>query len=157
MTTPISVSADIAAAPSTVWALVADLTRMGEWSPENEGAEWLRGARGPVVGATFKGSNRLGSKTWTTHGRIVAADTERTLAFRITTMGMKVAEWRYELAATTEGCTVTEAFTDERGPIIKALGRLATGVKDRGSHNRATMQTTLERLKAAAESPRAAR
>jgi uncharacterized protein YndB with AHSA1/START domain len=157
MTTPVAVSADIAASPSTVWALISDLPRMGEWSPENEGAEWLRGARGPAVGATFKGSNRLGSKTWTTHGRIMTADPERALAFQVTALGMKVAEWRYELAATEQGCTVTEAFTDARGPILKALGRLATGVKDRGPHNRATMQATLERLKATAESPGAGR
>jgi uncharacterized protein YndB with AHSA1/START domain len=152
--TNVTVSTAIAATPSTVWALVSDLTRMGEWSPENEGVEWLRGARGPEVGAAFKGSNRLGSKSWTTRGRIVAAEPGRTLAFRITAVGMKVAEWRYELAATGEGCTVTETFTDERGPIIRALGTMATGVKDRDSHNRATMQTTLERLKAAAESGR---
>jgi uncharacterized protein YndB with AHSA1/START domain len=150
---PVVVSTAIAAPPSTVWTLVSDLTRMGEWSPENEGAEWLRGARGPAVGATFKGANRLGSKSWTTRGRIVAADPERTLAFSITAAGMKVAEWRYELAATADGCTVTESFTDKRGPLVKLLGRLATGVTDREEHNRATMQTTLERLKAAAESP----
>ena len=33
--------------PRRVWALVADLTQMGEWSPENEGVEWLGGATGP--------------------------------------------------------------------------------------------------------------
>jgi len=147
------VSTDIAAPPSTVWELVSDLTRMGEFSPESEGVEWLRGARGPAVGATFRGSNRLGTKSWTTRGWIAAADAPTTLAFRITAMGMKVAEWRYDLAATDAGCTVTESWTDERGPLIRALGRMATGVTDRGSHNRSTMQTTLERLKAAAESP----
>jgi len=157
MTTPVAVSTVIAAPPSTVWALVSDLTRMGEWSPENEGAEWLKGARGPVVGATFKGANRHGSRTWTTIGTIVTADPERTLAFRITAVGLKVAEWRYEIQASDGGCTVTESFTDERGPFVKLVGRLTTGVADRDAHNRATMQTTLEQLKAAAESPRSNR
>jgi len=157
VTTHVAVTATIDAPPSTVWELVSDLTRMGEWSPENEGAEWLRGARGPTVGAMFKGANRLGSKSWTTRGVIVAADPGRTLAFRITAAGMRVAEWRYELEATEVGCTVTESFTDERGPLTKLVGRLATGVTDRESHNRATMQATLDRLKAAAESPHGGR
>src|SRR5207247_320819 len=37
---------------------VADATRMGEWSPENEGGEWLDGATGPAAGARFRGSNK---------------------------------------------------------------------------------------------------
>lgn len=154
MTTPVEVTTVIAAPPDVVWRLVSDLTRMGEWSPENEGAEWLRGARGPSVGATFKGANRHGSRSWRTRGTIVAADPGRTLAFRITAAGIKVAEWRYELVASDQGCTVTESFIDERGWIAKKLGGPLSGVTDRESHNRATMQTTLERLKVAAESPR---
>jgi uncharacterized protein YndB with AHSA1/START domain len=157
VTSDVAVSTDIAAPPGAVWDLVSDLTRMGEWSPENEGAEWLKGARGPVVGATFRGANRSGSKSWTTRGTIVAADRDRALAFRITAVGMKVAEWRYEIQASGTGCTVTESVTDERSAVMKLLGRLATGISDRETHNRATMQTTLERLKAAAESPRATR
>ena len=152
--TSVSVSTTIAATPDAVWALVSDLTRMGEWSPESEGVEWLGGARGPALGVAFKGSNRIGSKSWTTRGRIVAAEPGHTLAFRISAAGMRVAEWRYELAATDDGCTVTESWTDERGPIIRAIGSMATGVKDREAHNRTTMQATLERLKAAAEVPR---
>jgi uncharacterized protein YndB with AHSA1/START domain len=153
VTTPVAVSTDIAASPQAVWELVADLPRMGEWSPENEGAEWLHGARGATVGATFKGANRHGTRSWTTKGTIVAADPGRTLAFRITVAGLKIAEWRYELVATEQGCTVTETFIDERGWLPKKLGGPLSGVDDRESHNRATMTSTLERLKQAAESP----
>ena len=35
MTEPVSVSREIAAPVDTVWVLVTDLPRMGEWSPEN--------------------------------------------------------------------------------------------------------------------------
>ena len=45
------VSTEIAAAPETVYALVSDITRMGEWSPETVRAVWTRGATGPAVGA----------------------------------------------------------------------------------------------------------
>lgn len=153
MAEPVLVSTEIAASPETVWGLVADLTQMGRWSPENEGVEWLGGAKGPVVGAKFKGSNRHGAKTWSTHGAITEATVNQTLAFRITAGPFKVAEWRYELEPTGSGCTVTESMIDQRGAVVKLIGKLATGVEDRATHNRATMAETLTRLKAAAESP----
>ena len=40
------------ASPQQVWALVSDVTRIGEFSPETFEAEWLDGATGPEVGAS---------------------------------------------------------------------------------------------------------
>jgi uncharacterized protein YndB with AHSA1/START domain len=148
----VQVTTEIAAPPDKVWELVADLTQMGKWSPENEGVEWLRGASRPAVGVTFKGSNRHGSRTWTTHGRITEATTDKALAFLVNFGPFKVAEWRYELEPITTGCRVTESTLDRRGAVAKLLGKLATGVEDRDAHNRTTMEATLARLKAAAES-----
>ena len=152
MAEQVSVTTEIAAPAEQVWAMVSDLTRMGEWSPENEGATWLRGATGPKLGATFRGANRNGKKRWTTLGTIDDAEPGRLLAFRITVLGLKVAEWRYAFEPTAAGCRVTETWTDLRGPIVKALAKPVTGVGDRATHNRATMEQTLERLKSAAES-----
>ena len=152
MTTQLTVSTEIAATPDTVWALVSDLSKMGEWSPETDGVEWLRGATGPVPGATFKGSNHHGSKKWTTIGKITEADPGSRFAFRITAAGFKISEWRYDIEPAGSGCRVTETWVDERGALARTIGRLTTGIADRGSHNRATMQTKLEGLKASAES-----
>ncbi len=138
----VQVTTEIAAPPATVWGLVADLSQMGRWSPESEGVEWLKGARGPAVGVTFKGSNRHGSKSWTTHGRITEATPGKSFAFLVNVGPFKVAEWRYELEATPDGCRVVESTVDQRGATVKFLGRLATGVDDRGTHNRATMEQT---------------
>jgi hypothetical protein len=132
--------------------MVADLPRMSEWSPENEGATWLRGATGAKPGAKFSGSNQNGKKRWTTAGTIVDADPGRLLTFRITAKGFKVAEWRYAFETTATGCRVTETWIDQRGSIAKTLGKPVSGVGDRADHNRATMEQTLERLKVAAES-----
>jgi len=148
----LEVTKEIAAPPEAVWPLVSDLTQMGKWSPENEGVEWLKGAAGPAVGVTFKGSNRHGSRHWTTHGRITEATPNRALAFLVNVGPFKVAEWRYELAPTPLGCRVTESTVDRRGGLAKYLGKLATGIDDRASHNRATMEHTLDQLKTAAES-----
>ena len=152
MGTRVTVTKEIAAPVERVWAMVSDLTRMGEWSPESEGVTWLRGATGPTIGATFRGANRNGTKRWNTVGRIDDAEPGRLLAFRISAAGFKVAEWRYEFEPTAIGCRVSETWVDLRGRIARALGKPVSGVADRAEHNQATMEQTLERLKLAAES-----
>jgi hypothetical protein len=131
--------------------MVADLTRMGEWSPENEGATWLRGATGPKPGVTFRGVNRNGKKRWTTLGTIIDLEPARLVAFRTSVAGFKVAEWRYAFEAHGARCLVTETWIDQRGRMAKALGKPVSGVSDRAEHNRRSMEETLRRLKAAAE------
>jgi len=151
MVDQVSVTTEIAAPAEHVWAMVADVTRMGEWSPENQGATWLRGATGPTPGATFRGTNRNGTKTWNTAGAIVAAEPGRLLTFRVTVSGFKVARWSYAFEPTAIGCRVTETWIDERGRLAKALAKPISGVADRATHNRSTMEQTLDRLKSAAE------
>ncbi len=151
MSDPLSVSREISAPASTVYAMIADLTRMGEWSPENQGATWLDGATVAKVGAKFQGANQNGSKKWKTVGQVTAAEPDRLFEFRINVGPMKVADWRYEIESVDTGCRVTESFIDLRGGIIRFLGGQATGVKDRAAHNRAGMEKTLDNLKAAAE------
>lgn len=147
----VSVTREIAASPDELWAMISDLTRMGEWSPENTGARWTRGASGPAPGATFQGSNRNGKRSWTTAGTVVDAEPGRLFSFRVKAAGFKVAEWRYSFEPTDGGCRVTETWIDQRGRIAKALGNPVSGVADRASHNRQGMEQTLDRLKSAAE------
>jgi uncharacterized protein YndB with AHSA1/START domain len=151
MTTSISVSRAIAAPADQVWDLISDLPRMGEWSPENTGGNWVKGATGPAVDARFKGTNSNGRKTWSTDVKVTTCDPGRAFEFRSTVMGIGVALWGYTIEATEAGCTVTETWTDERGRIAKLLGGPASGVADRNEHNRAGMQTTLDNLAASAE------
>jgi uncharacterized protein YndB with AHSA1/START domain len=152
MADQVSVTQEIAAPAELVWAMVSDVTRMGEWSPENEGATWMGGATGAQPGAKFKGSNRNGKKKWNTVAKVVDADPGRSFAFHVSAAGLKVAEWRYAFEPTATGCRVTETWIDERGVVAKSVGGLVSGVNDRATHNRAGMEQTLERLKAAAES-----
>lgn len=131
--------------------MISDVTRMGEWSPETIGAAWVKGATGPVTGARFKGTNRHGKRTWKTVATVVDAEPGRVFSFLVGAAGVKVAEWRYDLEPTDTGCRVTESWTDLRPGFVKSLTGKFTGVSDRASHNRAGMEQTLERLKAAAE------
>jgi uncharacterized protein YndB with AHSA1/START domain len=49
----------VAARPELVWDLVADVTRVGEWSPECIRSAWLGEPGRPHPGARFTGYNRL--------------------------------------------------------------------------------------------------
>ena len=57
-------SIEIAAPPDLVYDLIADVTRMGEWSPECYRCEWLDGASAATPGARFRGYNRIGRFRW---------------------------------------------------------------------------------------------
>lgn len=47
------------AKPEVVYELVADVTRMHEFSPEIEKCTWRKGATGPAVGAKFRAKNKF--------------------------------------------------------------------------------------------------
>jgi len=147
----VEVSENVAAPAPNVYALVADLPRMGEWSPENTGGRWLRGASGPAVGARFRGTNRAGWRFWSTTVTVRSADVGRRFAFDVDVVGVPVATWEYTFADAADGCVVTERWTDRRPGWMRAASIPVTGVRNRGEHNRANMQETLRRLKAAAE------
>ncbi|MBJ7608510.1 MAG: SRPBCC family protein [Candidatus Dormibacteraeota bacterium] len=138
--------------PAAVYDLVADLPRMGEWSPECERVEWTGATAAPVSGAQFTGHNRLGGRHWSTHGTVTVAERGREFTFEIrSVLNLPVALWRYRFEARDGGCRVIESTEDRRGGLIRLVGRLATGVGDRPARNRETMTVTLERLRAAVE------
>ena len=145
----IEVTQEIAAPPERVWALVSDVTRMGEWSPETIRAVWLDGASAAVAGARFKGTNKLKVARWSTTCTVTEAEPGRSFAFRV---GKGPTTWGYHLVATATGCEVTETaeIPDDIGLAEKVLFRLG-GVQDRTADLRAAMGRTLERIKAAAE------
>jgi uncharacterized protein YndB with AHSA1/START domain len=151
MSDPVAVTVSIDAPADKVWSMIADVTRMGEWSPECTGSVWIDGATSPAVGARFKGTNANGSKSWETTATVVGCEEGSLFAFRIAAVGCKVAEWRYEIEPSATGCTVTETWIDERNALVKLLGKPISGVSDRAAHNRAGMEATLAALKASAE------
>ena len=148
------VSTEIAASPDTVYALVSDVTRMGEWSPECVKAVWAKGATGPAVGARFKAWNKGGrGPAWSNTPTVVAAEPGREFAFNRQGPGIGSYTWRYVFEPTATGTRLTESFHAERmlGTAMTWLTERWTGSSDRDADLRRGMTTTLARLKAAAE------
>jgi hypothetical protein len=144
-----SVSLLIAAPADDVWAAIADVTRMGEWSPECVAARWVGDATGPAVGAEFEGDNeaRVAGrvvKRWTTTSVVTACEPGRTFAF----VAEKYTTWRYELVAEGASTRVTESFEYVASGL---MGTLYDTVLMRPRLMTSGMQRTLERIKDALE------
>jgi hypothetical protein len=148
-----AVTVNMAAPADRIWALVSDITRVGEFSPETFEAEWLDGASGPGVGARFRGHvrrNGRGPVYWTAC-TVVACDPGREFAFAVAGPGgMTVNTWRYQLEPVAEGTDVTESFELADTPLMR-LYWMAAGFA-RGRTNLDGMRITLERIKAVTES-----
>ena len=143
-----AVTVHMDASPTDVWALVSDVTRIGEFSPETFEAEWLDGATGPEVGARFRGHvkrNGRGPIYWSPC-EVVECEPERAFAFAVGSASRPLNTWRYELAPAEGGGTdVTESF-ELTGILPMKLYWAVLGWA-RGKTNREGMQTTLERIK----------
>ena len=141
----------IAAPSEQLWAMVADVTRMGEWSPENVGGRWLGDATGPAVGARFRGSNRRGWRRWSTTCTVVAAEPMRAFAFDVEVAGIPASRWIYEFRPDGDATVVTETWTDRRPRWFARLAGVTMGIRDIRAHNRANIEETLANLATAAE------
>jgi uncharacterized protein YndB with AHSA1/START domain len=149
-----SVSIDIAAPPAQVYDLVADIERMGEWSPECYRCTWTKGATGPAVGARFKAKNKGGrGPSWFNTPTVTIADPGRAFAFNRSGPGVGSYTWRYDLEPIAEGTRLTESFEADKplGPAMTWITMRWTGSADRDADLHEGMLTTIARIKAAAE------
>lgn len=146
-----SVTVHMAASPAQVWALVSDVTRIGEFSPETFEAQWLDGATGPAPGVRFRGHvkrNGRGPVYWT-ECRVRTADVESEFSFTVIVAGRAVSRWGYLLTPAGAGTDVTESFAMQ--PSLLTRGYWLVLGWARGPANRNGMRHTLERMKAVVE------
>jgi uncharacterized protein YndB with AHSA1/START domain len=151
MTPDVQVARTIAAPPEVVFEAIADITRMGDWSPETVRAEWNDDATVAAVGATFTGHNRNGDNEWTTIAEIVELVPNERFFFDCSVRGYVFSKWGYTIEPTPGGCLVTEYAQDLRPESALERSAQISGVTDRLSHNRAGMEATLARLAATLE------
>jgi hypothetical protein len=147
------VTVSMNASPAKVWALVSDITRIGEFSPETFEAEWLGKAvqTGPRVGAKFRGHvrrNGIGPVYWTLC-RVIEWTPEEDFAFTVIIRGISVNTWGYRITPTATGCDVTEYF--RLSPHLPLRLYWAVLGHWRNRTNVDGMRHTLERIKQVVE------
>ena len=151
------VSIHVEAPPAEVWALVSDVTRIGEFSPETFEARWTHGATGPAEGARFKGHvkrNGVDPTYWspcTVTKCVEPGDDGRgVFEFAVGLDGDAWTNWGYRLTPEGGGTRVTEYFRLEPKWFLRGYWMVLGAL--RGRTNERGMRTTLERMKAVVES-----
>lgn len=142
-------SIDIAASALRVYEIVADVTRMGERSPECDRAEWLAGASGPAVGARFRGHNHLGPLKWSTVCEVTSAIPGKEFAFHVIDgKGREQTRWRYQIEGDGSQSRLTESYEFIWCPLI---ARIAEVPVPRDRQLQRGIEQTVRRIKESAE------
>ena len=157
----------VAARPELVWDLVADVTRVGGWSPECIRAAWLTGPGRPLPGARFTGHNRS-PNGFEYEVTCVVTEADRPRAFAWVVLddsgdpARPSSSWRYLIDPLPGGgsrvrqrVTHGPGFSFLRAAAARAPGRAAGIIAARMDGLRANMKATLRAMKAAAESSHA--
>jgi carbon monoxide dehydrogenase subunit G len=147
-------SVEVAASPEAVYALVADITRMGEFSPVCKSAQWVDDDH-----TTFTGDNVLPDMQWSTTCRVDVAKAGEEFTF--TNLGMdgarELVRWSYTFVPTDGGSVVSEHwevlpgyadFWDSVAPGSSVEDYLDSVVE----RTHSGMAETLANIKATAES-----
>ncbi|MGH3248434.1 MAG: SRPBCC family protein [Trebonia sp.] len=148
-----SASIVIARSSEDLYDMVADVTRMGQWSPICKNCWWDEGTSGPSAGAWFVGRNEApGRDPWETRSQVVAADPGKEFAF---TVGGEWVRWGYTFIPVDGGTEVTESWEVLPAGVTRfeqRYGDDATAqLVDRAEAAHAGIPATLAALKRAAE------
>ena len=156
----------------SVWRVISDVTRTGEWSHECHQVTWLGGAAVAAPGARFRGRNRSGWLRWSRTCEILAVDPPLQIAWRTipTPLFVDSTDWRITLAPAGAGTQIVQAFQvtkcprwwewivarvnprhiDRSAALTDDLHRIAPPISrgdsdDHGTHDPDTMGNTLGR------------
>ena len=156
-----------AAAPELVWDLVADVTRVGGWSPECIRAAWVGEPARPQPGARFTGHNRF-PNGFEYEVTCVVTEADRPRAFAWVVLddsgdpARPSSSWQYWIDPLPgAGSRVRQQFI--HGPGDSFLRTVAAEAPDQAAEIiaarldglRTNLSATLRAMKAAAESSHA--
>ena len=146
-------SVEITAPPAAVWALVSDVRRMHEWSPQVTSTRVKPDDSADVeLGTDFTNRNMHGEVEWTTHATITRCEPEQALAFRI---AENWVVWSFLLEPTGAGTRLTQRreAPDGISPMsLEWAEKYLDGQTAFTATMKAGMHETLEAIKAALES-----
>ena len=106
--------------PEAAWALITNIERTGEFSPECVNAKWIDGASGPSVGARFEGTNHVVTTyedndydyTWVRPCTVTVAAPPTRFSYTVGDRydGTPACAWDVEIEPTANGCRITQHF-----------------------------------------------
>jgi hypothetical protein len=116
--TAVVVDADIDA----VWDVVRDPTRVGEWSHECVGGEWIGDVTTARPGARFRGRNKQGLIRWGRLCEVVRAEPFE-LVWRTvpTRLYPDSTEWALRLTRTDGGTQIEQTFLVVKGSKLEVV------------------------------------
>lgn len=144
--TAVVVDADIEA----VWDVVRDPTRVGEWSHECIGGEWVGDATTARPGARFRGRNKQGLFRWGRVCEVVCAEPHE-LVWRTvpTRLYPDSTEWALRLSRADGGTRIEQTFRMVKGTKLEVVyATFLPAHRDRT----AALTRDLERIGALAQS-----
>lgn len=147
---------DVAADLDAVWEVVRDPTRVGEWSHECTGGEWVGGATEARPGARFRGRNAQGLIRWGRVCEVISAEPHELVWRTVPTRRYPDSTvWSLRLAPLAGGGTrIEQTFEVVKGTVLEHVYvRLIPAHTDRTE----ALRGDLERLGAVAAEHRPAR
>ncbi|NLC97657.1 MAG: SRPBCC family protein [Actinomycetales bacterium] len=145
----ITATIEVDATPEQVWALVSDLQRMGEWSPQCH-RMFVRGGD-VALGTRTLNINHEGKLWWPTRSQVIEFEPNRRISFKILE---NWTIWSYGLEETPTGTRVTHERHAPHGTskLSKFLVKnFMTGAERFETHLERGMNKTLSRIKAEVE------
>lgn len=145
-------SVHIAASPERVWALVGDVRRVPDWSPQVDSTRLRGGLDRVELGTRFTNRNSDGELVWTTHAEVVRFEPGREIAFRVEENWVI---WSFTVAPEHSGVRLVQRREAPDGISdlsLELTNAFMGGVEAFAASMRSGMRLTLERIKAEAES-----
>lgn len=135
--------------PQVAYGMVADLGRMGEWSPVCKVCTWDDGVTSAAVGSWFTGKNVAGDREWETRCEVVAATPGEELAWIVGGADEGSTRWGYRFNAVDGGTEIEESWRIVR--VSERLGQMTDEqVQSLRERTESSIATTLANIASAA-------
>lgn len=144
----LTASTEVRASAEQVYAVVSDVTRIPEWSPETVRAQWLAPDR-------FRAWNRRRLGRWRTEAIVVEAVAGQRFSFVVQAMGGDWTQWTYlvEPGSTAGTSRLTEVVRMcvplPWGAVV--FERLFLFIRDRRKDLQANLELSVDRIRAIVE------
>lgn len=143
----LTASTEVRAPAERIYAVVSDVTRIPEWSPETIRAEWVAPDR-------FRAWNRRRLGRWHTVANVVEAVPGQRFSFVVQAMGGDWTQWTYRI---DPGAAGTARLTEELRMCVPlpwgavVFEHLFLFIRDRRKDLRKNLEISLDRIRAIVE------